>query len=259
MLKNPLVKRVLLQVICWSVALAAAGSGLVWLAHRPVFAVHEVEIEVSGHPLRHVGQAQVRSSIPSSLYSSFFTMDLDAVQKAVQHTPWVKTAAIRRVWPNRIVATVTEYDCFAVWNEDKLISPTGEVFTANVAEAEADGPLPGLSGPEGSETEMIARLNDLRMWLAPLKHTPVALEMSARRSWSVQLENEARIHLGIADTRAGLKAKVDRLIVLYPRIVERVGDRIETIDLRYHNGLAVKAARVDKAAAPANQGATHEL
>jgi cell division protein FtsQ len=38
-----------------------------------------------------------------------------------------------------------------------------------------------------------------------------------------------------------LKERVDRLIGIYPQLVERLQNRIESIDMRYPNGLALKA------------------
>jgi cell division protein FtsQ len=39
-----------------------------------------------------------------------------------------------------------------------------------------------------------------------------------------------------------MKARVDRLTGIYPQLVARLQNRIESIDMRYPNGLALRAS-----------------
>lgn len=229
------------------VLLAVLGSGVWWVVQRPVFTLKAIRIEGSAvAPLRYVSASTIRSTALPRINGNFFTANLDSVRGAFEAVPWVRRASVRREWPDKLVVTVEEYKPLGTWGEDgKLISVQGDLFTANLAEAEEDGTLPEFNGPAGSEKEVVARYNDLRNWLAPVELVPQAVQLSSRYAWSVKLDNGMLVQLGREQTRETLKARVERLTGVYPQLVARLQNRIETVDMRYPNGLALKAAGLD--------------
>jgi cell division protein FtsQ len=82
----------------------------------------------------------------------------------------------------------------------RLLSTKGDVFTANLAEAEEDHALPEFEGPDGSEKEVLSRYGELRKWFAPLKLVPEALSLSSRYAWTVKLNNGMSVALGREQT-----------------------------------------------------------
>jgi len=115
------------------------------------------------------------------------------------------------------------------------------VFTATLAEAEEDGDLIEFEGPPGSEKEVVARYRDLQRWFAPLGVAPEAVQLSRRYAWSVRLDNGVTVELGREQNDRMLKDRVERLVSVYPKLAARLQDRIESVDMRYPNGLALKA------------------
>ena len=122
------------------------------------------------------------------------------------------------------------------------MSVRGDLFTANLAEAEEDGELLRLSGPAGSEKDVVARLADFRQWFAPLKLNPVDVALSSRYAWTVKLDNGMTVELGREQNKTTLKDRVARLVQIYPQLLSRLQNRIESVDMRYPNGLALKAS-----------------
>jgi cell division protein FtsQ len=118
----------------------------------------------------------------------------------------------------------------------------GDVFTANLDEADEDGELLEFSGPSGSEKEVVARFNELRGWFAPANVTPEAVQLSSRYAWTVKLNTGMTVELGREQSKTTLKERVARLVGIYPQLVARLQDRIESVDMRYPNGLALKAS-----------------
>jgi cell division protein FtsQ len=137
-----------------------------------------------------------------------------------------------------------------------LISVDGVLFTANLDEAEQEGKLPALDGPDESAREVAQRMFDLRQWLAPVKLSPRALSLSKRYAWSARLDNGILLNLGRANDRAALKARIDRLVSVYPRLASALPGRIDTIDMRYPNGLALKRRAQPSSSSNATEGAT---
>lgn len=224
--------------------LALLAASFWWLAQRPMFTLKVIRIEGTADvPLRYVNRSTVKGTALSRIRGNFFTVNLDVVRTAFEAVPWVRKATVRREWPNKLIVTVEEHVPLGTWGEDgRLVSVKGDVFTANLAEAEEDGELPELAGPFGSEKEVVARFRDLHEWFAPVKLAPVSLSLSGRYAWTVALSNGMTVELGREQSRETLKARVDRLAGIYPQLVARLQDRIENIDMRYPNGLALRAS-----------------
>jgi cell division protein FtsQ len=225
------------------VLLACVAAGVWWVAQRPVFNLRVIRVESADYAeLRHVNRLTLRSGIAGRIKGNFFTANLDLVRQAFESVPWVRRATVRREWPNQLVVTLQEHEALGTWGEDgRLLSTAGDIFTANLAEAEEDHELPEFYGPDGSEKEVLSRFAELRKWFAPLKLAPQALTLSSRYAWTVKLDNGMSVALGREQTATTLKERVDRLTGIYPQLLERLPN-IETIDMRYPNGLALTSA-----------------
>ena len=225
-------------------ALALLVASFWWLAQRPMFTLKAIRIEGTADvPLRYVSRSTVKSTALPRIGGNFFAVDLDTVRTAFEAVPWVRKATVRREWPNKLIVTLEEHVPLATWGEEgRLVSRKGDVFTANLAEAEEDGALPELAGPIGSEKEVVERFMDLHAWFAPVRLKPASLRLSGRYAWTVGLNNGMTVELGREQSRETLKARVDRLTGIYPQLVARLQDRIENIDMRYPNGLALRAS-----------------
>lgn len=225
------------------VVLALFSACLWWVAQRPYFTLKVIRIEGAEQTqLRHINPLVVRSAALSRIRGNFFTANLDTVRQAFESVPWVSKATVRREWPNQLIVTLEEHMPLGTWGENgRLISVKGDVFTANLAEAEEDTELLAFDGPAGSEKEVVARLNDLNAWFAPLNLSAVRLELSSRYAWAITLSNGVTVELGREKSSTTLKERVERLVGIYPQLVERLQNRIESIDMRYPNGLALKA------------------
>jgi len=223
--------------------LSLLASGLWWVAQRPMFTLKTIRVEGVGEiALRHVNASTVRTAALPRIKGNFFTANLDTVRVAFEAVPWVRKASVRREWPNKLIVTVEEHQPLGTWGEDgRLLSVKGDVFTANLAEAEEDGELAAFDGPEGSAKEVVARYRELQDWFKPVSLAPEAVRLSSRYAWSVRLDNGMTVELGREANSATLKDRVDRLVKIYPQLVTRLQDRIESVDMRYPNGLALKA------------------
>nr|AIA13183.1 Cell division protein FtsQ [uncultured bacterium] len=223
--------------------LSLLGAGTWWVTQRPMFTLRAIEIEaVGGKAVQHVNAATVRATAVPRIKGNFFTANLDAVRTAFEAVPWVRRAAVRREWPNKLIVTVEEHEPLGTWGDDgKLLSVKGDVFTANLAEAEEDGELPEFSGPDGSEKEVVARYREFAEWFKAAKLMPEGVQLSSRYAWTVKLSNGMTVDLGREQNKATLKDRVDRLLAVYPQLTARLQDRIESVDMRYPNGLALKA------------------
>lgn len=223
--------------------LGLVASGVWWVAQRPMFTLKTIRVEGVGEKqLRHVNTSTVRTTALPRIRGNFFTADLNAVRIAFEAVPWVRKASVRREWPNQLIVSVEEHEPLGIWGEDgRLLSVQGDLFTANMAEAEEDGELKPFSGPNGSEKDVVALYRNLQQWLQPAGLAPESVQLSSRYAWTAKLSNGITVELGREQSDTTLKERVDRLTGIYPELVARLQDRIESVDMRYPNGLALKA------------------
>jgi cell division protein FtsQ len=227
-----------------AVVVALIASGVWWVSQRPMFTLRTVTVDsMYGMELKHVNELTLRAGLVGRIKGNFFTTNLEQVRTAFESVPWVRRATVRREWPDQLIVEVEEHEPLGTWDDDgRLLSVKGEVFTANLAEADEDHALPALEGPEGSEKEVLARFAELRALFAPLRLAPEKLSLSSRYAWTVKLDNGTKVALGREPDRFTFKARVDRLVNIYPKLAALLPGGIETIDMRYQNGLALTAA-----------------
>jgi cell division protein FtsQ len=227
-----------------AVVLALIASGVWWVSQRPMFTLRTVTVQsMYGMELKHVNKLTLRAGVLGRIKGNFFTANLEQVRTAFESVPWVRKATVRREWPDQLIVEVEEHEALGTWGEDgRLLSVKGEAFTANLAEADEDEDLPELEGPEGSEKEVLARFAELRSWFAPLRLVPEKLSLSSRYAWTVKLDNGMTVALGREPDKFTLKARVQRLVNIYPQLARLLPSGISSVDMRYQNGLALTAA-----------------
>jgi len=223
-------------------ALALVTAAIGWLMQRPAFALHQVVVDSSlpQRPLHHVDTALLRATGAGRLSGNFFTVDLGAVRDTFEQVPWVRRAQVRRVWPNTLRVGIEEHQPLALWGDGRLVNRQGELFLANLAQAEADGALLEFSGPPGTEREVTRRWAELRDQLAPLSLAPEAVMLSARHAWSARLDNGTVLMLG-REQGLPIADRVSRWVALYPGIQARLSREVVAVDLRHPNGFAIRA------------------
>jgi cell division protein FtsQ len=219
--------------------LVVLGAGLWWLAQRPSFALRAIEVRGD---LQHVTSASVRAAVAGRLKGNYFTMRLDDTRRLLEGVPWVAQASVRRVWPNRLLVTLTEHRALGVWDDGRLLSDAGELFVANPAEAEVHGALPSFEGPAAVARDAARRYYDFAAMLAPLGMRIATIGVTERRSWAIEAINAdgaaTRLELGRDTDALALQYRLAQIVAAYPMVAARVGGTPQAIDARYPNGLA---------------------
>lgn len=227
-------------------ALLLFSASIFWLTQRPMFVLKVIRVvSADAMQLHHVNRLTVKGTVIPRIKGNFFTTNLEAVRVAFEGVPWVRKATVRREWPNRLIVAVEEHEPLGTWGENgRLLSIKGDVFTANLAEAEENGGLPEFDGPEGAEKEVVARFDEFKQWFAPIRLAPESIRLSDRYAWTVKLNNGIAVEFGREQNSAMMRERVDRFVGIYPQLAALLQNRIESVDMRYPNGLALKVSGI---------------
>lgn len=220
--------RIALRALAAVVAIAGVVAFGGWLRsmHWPI---HDVRVDGT---VAHADREQLKTVMARHARAGFFGVDLEALRAELQGLPWVRDAALRRIWPDTLDVTIREHAVAAHWNEGALLSRRGVAFEPPVAH---DAQVPRLTGPAGQGTAMLERLRAFRAELEPLDLEVAALHQDERRDWQLELTNGVRLRLG----RNDVDARLARFVAVWPRALANDAGRVARVDLRYPNGFAV--------------------
>ena len=212
-----------------------------WAVQHQVFAIRA--ITVTGD-VSHNNAVTLRANVAPRLSGTFLTLDLTAARRAFEAVPWVRRAVVRREFPNRLKVQLQEQAAVAYWGaegESRLVNSFGEVFEANVDEVDQEA-LPRLSGPDEQAAQVLASYQMLQPLFEALDLTLEQVELSPRGGWRVRLDTGAVIELGTGQMPEVL-ARTQRFLETLTQVTARYArkpEALETADLRYENGYAIR-------------------
>lgn len=235
------------QLLLGVFAVLTLGAIGTWAVRHPVWTVKAISVHGDvAHQSAVTLRAQLATQMRTRLSSSFLSVDLQQVRTLFEQVPWVRRAVVQREFPNRLRVTIEEHRPVAWWGENgsgELVNTLGEVFEASPDDADN---LPELAGPEGRSADVWALYQLLQPVFARLEFDLDRLEFGERGGWRARLHNGAEIEIGRGSPDE-LLARVQRFIGTLPQLSERYAGALQSVDLRYPNGYALRIRGVTTA------------
>lgn len=163
-----------------------------------------------------------------------FYVDVDEARARLEALPWVKSAEVRRVWPNRIHVRVVERKPVALWQNEgqvTLIDADGKPIAGEDPVRFAKLPLvvgPGAESAVSSLLTLVASQPNLKL------RVKAAVRVGERR-WNLRLDNGVEVRL----PEEGAEAALAELVRL-EREDNILARDITVIDLRFPDRFIVK-------------------
>lgn len=193
--------------------------------HLPIHVVN-----VQGK-LSYLSKEELQSTLNPYLNKSFLTVDVKAMQAALQANPWVEHCNITRIWPDTISVEVSEEEPIAYWQNDAVLGQGGKlIIPTRMPELD----IPRLYGPDEQMPTVLNMLGTMNELLSRKHVHVVALQMNERRAWQANLSNGVALYLGSKE----VVKRLSRFVDSYPFDLndERT---VRYIDLRYTTGFVV--------------------
>jgi cell division protein FtsQ len=209
---------------------ALGGLGVGQLLDPMVMPVRVVSVDGE---IKHLNKQGLEQTVAQAVSGNFFTVDLVRIRHKIEWLPWVKSASVRRIWPDTLAVRVIEQIPLAYWGEDALVNPQGEVFKPQHLPR-----LTGLANLSG-EAEQAERIAQGYLKVRTLLET-AGLELKrlwvdARQSWRIETGEGLLLYLG----RRDVMPRLSRFVQLYPYLKDQAESMPERVDLRYTNGFSV--------------------
>lgn len=209
-----------------------------WLMRQSLFNLSAIHVQGD---LTHNNAFTLRANVAPKLAGNFLTVDMDHTRAAFEQVPWVRRAVVQREFPNRLKVVLQEHNAVAYWGPEedvRLVNDFGEVFEVNQGDAQADG-LPLLGGPQGQALGVLQTYQALFPMFKEMGAVLEQLQLSGQGNWHAQLDSGATIELGHGSTQE-ITARTRRFIATLKQVSARFERNLESADLRYGNGYAIK-------------------
>lgn len=229
-------------------------GGLWALVQLPAFALKGITVKGD---VEHNNEVTLRANVVTKFTGNFFTADLTRVRSAFESVPWVRLASVQREFPNRLRVTLQEHQPVAYWGHDgeqRMVNSYGEVFEANVGDLD-DDKMPRLSGPDSQSQQVLTMYLALQPAFRQLNLVLDSLALTDRGSWRAKLAQGGVIELGRGSVD-DVMTRVQRLSRTLTQVTQKLGRKvsaIESADLRYDNGYALRVRGVSTQDVPAKR------
>jgi cell division protein FtsQ len=247
-MKKPIVLPMDVRLMQWtSVALfglaflLCMASAIGWLLRHPVFSIQGITVKGN---VTHSNVVTLRANVLPQLSGNFFTLNLLQARQAFEQIPWIRSALVRREFPNRLSVTLDEFQPVAQWGfegDGKFLSVEGAVFEVNADDVDSET-LPLLKGPESQAKTVLEMYKFLKPMMAKMDMSLDKLELSQRGSWTAQLASGATLELGHG-SQEEISERLQLFFKTLTQVASRYGRTVTSLlsaDLRYDNGYALR-------------------
>lgn len=223
--RSPAAKYVLwglffaLLIACYEVAVKYAEPRLLPIQH--------IRLEVS---CERTSEQEIKKQT-AGYVKGFFSTDVMKLKEKLLSIPFIDEVNVKRIWPDTLLITLVEQKFVALWDNTGAVTRKGIV----VKGVNVDKDMPRFMGPEGQSVMMLEQYHEMSNILKPLNLTIKELNLNSRRSWQVVLSNNVKVIIG----RNDIDNKLLNLATVFPKLKKRHGNTIDSVDLRYPNGICV--------------------
>lgn len=211
-------------------ALAFALAGIWLLVRSELFPIRELEVKTA---VQRTSKEEIQAAVNDCIRGNFFAVSPAEVRVGLERLPWVRSASVRRVWPDRLEVALEEHVALARWGDDSLVNRYGERFLGKT-----DQRLPQFIGPAGTESEVARRYQRFAEIVMPLGAPLERVVLTPRFAWQLRLGSGLNIMLG-RDADAA-ESRLRRFVEVYDVALEKMRKKHEYVDLRYPNGFALR-------------------
>ena len=192
-----------------------------------------ISVEVVGK-LKVLDKKQLQPVIEPFTKTNLYLLDSEGLEAALENIPWVHSASMTKIWPNKLVVKIFEQHPVAFWGEKEMLAENGEIIKASLAKEK--GRLPLLYSPNDKGRNMAANFLKIKKWMEGFPLRMVEFKEDSRGSWQIKLQNGMTVKIG----REYQEKRLRRFMVGYDHSLKNVFNDIKVVDLRYTNGFAVK-------------------
>lgn len=165
---------------------------------------------------------------------NFFHTDIYKIKQKLQDIPWVYTVYIKRKWPDTLIIKITEQNAILQFGINKLINDKGDIFQPPINSFPKN--LPIIICKKEKIISLFALYNKLLDIFKSLNLKITKLIFDENGYIEITLDDDSKIQF----FEYNAIKSILQLEKFYNKIIINNNKKPKNIDLRYHNGMAIK-------------------
>ena len=220
------------------------------LYHPKAFVIDQLKIRGK---FKYMDPDEVQDVVLERSIGNFFSVDLDDIKRRIESLPWVQHAVVRREWPDSMLVTISEHRPVMRWQNEQWVNAAGEVIDVPNVAVDIKRPIV-LSGNQ-DDAQLL--LHKAFLWKKSLSRDGLELQslnLSGSHAWTLG------IYHGLSDSkfelllgRENANHRLERFRSLFDERFSNANQRLQRVDARYPDGLAVNAIAIPNDNFPAGE------
>jgi cell division protein FtsQ len=182
----------------------------------------------------HITREQLSYIAKNRLRGTFFTLDIDNLQREFTEIPWVQSVTVTRDFPDAITVNINEYQAIARLGDEGLISLNGRIFSG----ADDRTTLPVFNGLSTQVPQFITNYAILKPLLSANNISLTRLDLSVSGISRVFFSNNLEVVICNFD----ISATVKKLSKYWNKLYQLNPD-LTYVNMCYKNAVAINSSK----------------
>ena len=178
---------------------------------------------------------QLQQLLGEKADTNLLKADLQSYLAKLETVDWVGQADVRRDWQQGIVVNVVPRQAVAKFGSERLVDANGMVFKPADSNDLNNTSLMQLQGDSQNAIVMMQQIKQVSDWFMPLGIKIEEVIVTPRMAWLFRVDNGLRVLVDNDNT----SEKLYRLSIMLQNQLKPQLKTLQTVDLRYKNGMAI--------------------
>ena len=178
---------------------------------------------------------QLQQLLGEKADTNLLKADLQSYVAKLETVDWVGQADVRRDWQQGIVVNVVPRQAVAKFGSERLVDANCMVFKPADSNDLNNASLMQLQGDSQNAVVMMQQIKQVSDWFMPLGMKIEEVIVTPRMAWLFRFDNGLRVLVDNDNT----SEKLYRLSIMLQNQLKPQLETLQTVDLRYKNGMAI--------------------
>lgn len=217
------------------VAVIALLGGLALFAVKAIERLPAAPIHIQQQGLNHQEYAQLTRLLGKQAEGNFLQANLQTYIDKLNKVSWIEQVDIRRDWQQGLMVKAVPRQAVAKFGSERLVDANGVVYKPADSHELQAYPWMQLQGDSQNAVVMMQQVKQVSDWFSPLGLKVEEVIVSQRMAWLFRFDNGLRVMVDNENT----SEKLYQLSIMLQNQLRSQLPKIQTIDLRYKNGMAI--------------------
>ena len=182
----------------------------------------------------HITHEQLSYIAKNRLRGTFFTLDINRLQREFLQIPWVQSVTVSREFPDAITVYINEYEAVARLGDEGLLSASGKIFTG----ADDSTSLPTFNGYTSQVPQFLNDYKILKPFLQAKNINLSRLDLSGSGITKIYFSNNLEVIICALDISSNIE-----ILSKYLDKLEQLNPNLTYINMCYKNAVAINSSK----------------